>query len=71
LPPGVANELEGGVVSGLRDPSDGIRDRLQLVVQRGRFYDFSLGLEFVENFLAHLQLFIRTLRGLAAGNCNS
>src|SRR5260221_4599574 len=67
-------ELERMVVSGLSDPGDGVRDRPQLVVQRGRFDDFALGLQLVEDFLAHLQLVVLILscgRGLAAGDYTS
>src|SRR5262249_28938721 len=66
-------ELEGVVVARLRDPSNGLSDRSQLVVQGGGFDDFSFGLQLVEDFLAHLLFFILTLLfvlSLAASGCN-
>src|SRR4029077_4367108 len=47
-------KLERVVVARLRSLRNGVGNRLQPVVQRGRFDDFALRLEFVEDLLAHL-----------------
>ena len=54
-------ELEGMVIAGLRRLCDGVRNRLQLVVQRRRFDDFPFGLQLVEDLLAHLHFLILIL----------
>jgi hypothetical protein len=51
-------KLEGVIVAGLGCPSDGIGNRIQHVVERGRLDDFALGLQLVIDLLAHRHFFV-------------
>ncbi|MEI9980088.1 MAG: hypothetical protein WDN23_14020 [Edaphobacter sp.] len=55
-------ELERVVIPRLGRSRDRVRDWLQLIVQGRRFDDLSLGLQLVEDLLAHLNLDVLVLR---------
>lgn len=62
-------ELERVIVSGLRRSGNGIGNRFQPVVKRGRFNDLSPGFQFIENLLPQLHFDILILALILRGRC--